>query len=220
MAGFPDHTKTEITGGKNDRQTVLIGDVVADQLFAEDPSEPVQLTSAPIEGGEDVSEYAIDLPRTLILDCTFHDDEIENVGNNETDVDRSGASRLTWRAKKDIILGYKRNHTPVMVTTGYDNYPDMEIMDYKLDRGPGKEECWSIQLIFQQVTFISQEWSSVSLDRIPKGRQSDKLKDGERRGGGERDGGRESAEKADQETADKTTEGLRSDLDRLLDVLF
>jgi len=214
MAGFPDHSRTEVTGGKNDRRVVLIGDVAADQLHSEDPSEPVQLSSAPIEGGEDVSEYAIDLPRTLILDCEFFDDEAENVGDNEVNVDRSGASRLSWRAKRDIVLGYKRSHTPVAVSTAYDNYPDMEIIDYKLNRVPGKEECWSVQLIFQQVTYVTQEWSSVSLDRIPKGRQSDKLKEGGVRGGGEHDGGKESPEKAE------TIEGLRSDLDRLIDALF
>ena len=185
MTDFPDSTRITTPTKTGERPIILIGNTAVSLLRGETPSEPIQLTTYPIEYGEGVAEYAIDLPKTLVLDCKFLSDYVgPNVNLDEFERANGGNRPTSWQDKRDAILADKRNYRIMDVFTGYDTYKDMVIVDYALNRRPETSESWTVQLFFQKANLIRPQWVSVPIERIPAERRTEKLKRGSTKGAG------------------------------------
>lgn len=183
MADWPNPDLAEVPYEDSpEKFVVMIGDVVATLLTREDPSEPVEYTSHPVEAGEDMTDYARDLPPILTLECKFYSDPVVEGSNLKTSQALTGQRYATWEQKRDAILSYKKERTEIDVFTGYQLYPSRRLSDVILDRSPSTSAGWSVTLIFIHVKSVNQGWASVSLDKVPGYLQSQKLKDGAKKG--------------------------------------
>lgn len=209
MADFPDSAQTTIPIAEK-RPIILIGDIAVDLLTREAPSSPIQLTTHPIEYGEEIADYAIKLTETLVLDCKFLSDYIGG-GVNVDQYSRAhgGRSPMTWRDKRDRILAAKDAVQILDVSTGYATYTDMVLVDYILDRRPQTSDSWTVQLFFQKARLTKPQWASVPIDRIPADKRSQKLRDGATKGRGKRDAGERPGKDTSETQSTKYTSWLR-----------
>lgn len=162
---------------------VLFDSVLVNALMREDPSEPLLPTSHPIESGESISDYVIELPKIVTFDCVFLTDGFGEEGASLENIEQTtGNLPMTYEEKRAEIEGKREQHWLWTINTGYKVYEGYLITDIIPNRTPGNSLSWTVQIVFQHISTVDQQWVSVSLDRIPPAKQSDKLKKGARRG--------------------------------------
>lgn len=212
MADWPNPDLVEVPEEGNEKPVVLIGDVPATLLTREDPSDAIAFTKHPIEGGEDLAEYAIDLDDQLTLDLKFYSDPVVS-GTNVSNAQRNlGRPLSTWEQKRDAIREYKNQRTELTIFTGYGLYENRAISEIILDRVPETSNGWSVTIVFDRVRRVQGAWSSVSLDQLPASQRTDRLN----KGGKKNPAPKKSGDKPTKEVGAKKAEEAKSALRGLL----
>jgi hypothetical protein len=148
----------------------LIGYIFADVITKQVPSQPNVMTSHPVEDGSVMSEHIAQMVGSLILDCTFTDDEV-GFG-----VEAGTAVIVTTTAddKREAVKKLKDDRTPINVETLKDHYPNMVLLDIQEEITPQNASAFEATLVFEQARIVKAGMNKVPLDRLKKKSQGKK----------------------------------------------
>lgn len=159
--------------GVTDRRTqATIGQILVDVVSRLNPSEPLKVTSHPVEDGSVISEHIAEDPKTLTLDVTFTDDEYSiPVGQDVTDV----VGGVTTAAdKRDAVKKLRDTRQIITVETMRDHYPNMVLLEIQEDVTPQNASAFQATLVFQQVRLSTTGTASLPVDKLKKKTQTKK----------------------------------------------
>lgn len=147
-----------------DPTQTLIGNIYVDAVVRFRPSEPSSVTQHPIEDGTLIAEHVSDLPKIIMLDCVFTDDDfIPGAGV-------VGSAGLTTTAddKREAIEALKKERRLVTIENPRIHAPNRLLIDIQEDVTVQNASAYTPTLVFEHIQTATPDKTTVPLDKIKK----------------------------------------------------
>lgn len=149
------------------KKVALVGDLFIDVLVRVAWSEPLAVTTEPIEDGSEVADHVYEQQKTLVLDCVFVDDVFAYYGDDPELLALRAQAHITTAAdKRAAAYAIKRAKTPVNVTTGKDYFESLLLVDIQEEQTAQTSKGFVASLIFVEVKTVELARSKVPLETI------------------------------------------------------
>lgn len=155
------------------RKKRYIGGVRLDAVIRESHSSPIRLTQNPVEKGADVTDHAIIEPKKLTIEGVVSDTPLGFRAVSDlidTATGYFGASSSDSETRSQIAFNdlnkLKDARDEIEIQTGLKLYPNMMILDIKVDQDKDTSRAIFMTIECQEVIIVETEVVELSKDQL------------------------------------------------------